>query len=89
LTGNASPQEQKLGAKFKKYLLRMTQVIEGTCKKIPSTPVSIFLNENFVTFKILNVEMTSSDIGQYVQNSSGDTSIKGGDGRNYDEHQHP
>ena len=26
--------------KFKKYLQRMTQVIDGTCKKIPNTPVT-------------------------------------------------
>lgn len=40
LTGSASPQEIKLGNKFKKYMHRMTEVIEGSCKKIPSTPVS-------------------------------------------------
>jgi hypothetical protein len=46
LTGNASPQELKTGNKFKKYMLRMNQVIEGTCKKIPSTPVLPKFNFN-------------------------------------------
>ena len=39
LTGNASAYEVKIGNKFKKYLRRMSEVIEGSCKKIPSTPV--------------------------------------------------
>jgi hypothetical protein len=42
LTGSASPAEQKMALKFKKYLLRMSQVLEGTCKKIPSTPDNMF-----------------------------------------------
>ena len=39
LTGHATSYEVKIGNKFKKYLSRMSEVIEGSCKKIPSTPV--------------------------------------------------
>jgi hypothetical protein len=36
-----SSKEVKISNKFKKYLIRMTQVIDGACKKIPNTPVRV------------------------------------------------
>ena len=36
---SVSQKEIKISNKFKKYLMRMTQVIDGACKKIPNTPV--------------------------------------------------
>ena len=38
-----SPKEVKISQKFKKYLTRMSEVIDGNCKKIPNTPVNFVL----------------------------------------------
>ncbi len=35
-------KEIKISSKFKKYLSRMTEVIDGNCKKLPNTPVYYF-----------------------------------------------
>ena len=56
-----SSKEVKISNKFKKYLMRMTQVIDGACKKIPNTTVRVN-NHSLV-------------IGQYVQNGSLDYSF--------------
>lgn len=40
--GQSAPeQEKKHSKKFNKYLIRMNQFMEGTCKKLPNTPVLI------------------------------------------------
>jgi hypothetical protein len=63
-----------MAAKFKKYMQRMSQVIEGTCKKIPSTPDNMFkmamethnLNDEFAEI-MMNINIFEFEDRKHVQ----------------------